>query len=175
MRLYVLISCFSLMSCSGVQPLNRFAEPASVLEGGAAVNADYQLTWQMDGEKQSLLTHIEVDSEHFSFIGFGLLGEALIECAYSGGDLKCETLIESVPTDELIADIQLMFWPVHALQNNLNQSFVLNENGLLRELYYDRKLFAAISYENTQTWQSDITLKNEYYNYSINMKHLNEQ
>lgn len=138
--------------------------------------ADHHLTFIRGDNTRTILTHIEITPDHFSFVGFGPLGESLFECKVDNYSNNCTTLLKSIPAKRLFNDIQIVFLSADELNKIIEKpNFELQDSSKIRLISYRGKPFNKITYDGLDRWQSDIIFQNIKYNYQVNLRSLGMQ
>ncbi len=72
-----------------------------------------------------------------------------------------------VSPDIILADIQLIFWPIDSLRKTLSPPWRLEQHAGSRDLYEGEVLRAHVDYQGKERWSSPATLDNKQYGYRL--------
>lgn len=176
MKYALFLLLFILSGCSTLHPLQENILVSNIIKDNEILIADHHLTFIRGNDTHTILTHIEITPDHFSFVGFGSLGEGLFECRIDDRGNNCTTLLKKIPAQHLFNDIQLIFLSADELEKIIKKpNFELQENAQIRLISYRNKPFNKITYDGLDRWQSDIVFQNIQYNYQVNLRPLSIQ
>ncbi len=137
-----------------------------------------QITAQWAAKKATMLCVLELDKQHIAMAGLSNEGLSLFNLSYNGKTLtvdKSLLLPDAVTPEYIIADLQLVYWPVAELQKILPSPWRLVETRLIaslqRDLYYQTQKIVAVQYlEADATWAKAVKLTNYRYHYQLDIK-----
>lgn len=72
-----------------------------------------------------------------------------------------------ISPDIILADLQLVFWPVDSLEKTLLPPWRLERQAGARQLYEGETLRAQVRYQGPDRWTSRATLDNKQYGYQL--------
>ncbi len=127
--------------------------------------------------EESLLAVLELDKQHIAMAGLSNDGLSLFNITYDGKTVmsdKSPLLPETVKPEFMLADLQLVYWPVPMLQKILPVGWCLETQVNKRLLYINDKKQAEINYLSPETdWPKVVELVNFQYHYRLYIKSLN--
>jgi hypothetical protein len=126
----------------------------------------------------TLLCVLELDKQHIAIAGLSNEGLSLFNLSYDGKKLtvdKSPLLPDSVTPEYIIADLQLVYWPVAELQKILPSPWRLVETRLIaslqRDLFYQDQKITTVHYSALDNqWAKSVELINHRYHYQLNIK-----
>jgi hypothetical protein len=171
--LYTLLTGCSLLSRSDIakQPLLMpMASPA-----GPARHIVQQITVLWPNGKETLLCVLELDKQHIAMAGLTNDGVSLFNLTYDGITIvsdKSPLLPDSAAPEFIIADLQLIYWPVSVLQKSLRASpWRLEVDSYRRRLYYQGNRTVEVNYLSPDAiWAKYVELINYRNNYRLYIK-----
>ena len=133
-----------------------------------------QLTAVWPGRQETLLCVLELDSRRMAMAGLTGDGLSLFDLSYDGTTLQSDKnplLPESVAPELIIADLQLVYWPVAALQKMLPRPWRLEADSHHRRLYFNEEPRVDVHYLAPDAiWPKAVELVNHRYNYRLQIK-----
>lgn len=84
-------------------------------------------------------------------------------------------LPKQVPTRLILADIQLVFWPLDSLRTALPAPWRVEQEEQGRALYNGERLEARVRYQRRDGWQGRSTLDNIHHGYRLTITPLQSQ
>lgn len=133
-----------------------------------------QLTAFRPGREETLLCVLELDNRRIAMAGMTNEGLSLFNLSYDGKILQSDKsllLPDSIAPDYMIADLQLVYWPVSALRKILPANWRLETGGNFRRLYVGDDLRVDVRYLSPQlSWPKTVELVNSYYNYRLRIQ-----
>lgn len=140
---------------------------------GPARQIQQQIVAEWQGQQQTLIVALELDQQHIAMAGLSGDGLSLFNLRYDGQSLtldKSPLLPESLSPRQIVADLQLIYWPAEALRRQLSTAWRLDDLGLRRVLYRDNVKWAEVIYESPASeWPHQVQLNNEHYRYRLNI------
>jgi len=177
MRLFSL--CALLSSCAVLnkpdvikqQPVLMPMAPPT----GPARRVVQQITALWPGRKETLLCVLELDKQRIAMAGLTNDGVGLFNLTYDGKTIvldKSPLLPDSVDPEFIITDLQLVYWPVIALQKSLHDSpWRLEVDTTHRRLYYQGNKTVEVNYLLPDAiWAKSVELINYRSNYRLHIK-----
>ena len=134
-----------------------------------------QITAQWPELKETMLCILELDKQRIAIAGLTNDGLSLFNLTYDGKKIladKSPLLPDSVATEFIIADLQLVYWPVALLQKSLHDSsWRLEVDSGHRRLYYRGNKTVEVNYlVPDAVWAKSVELINHRYNYRLQIK-----
>lgn len=146
------------------------------------------------GDSRQLVQHIAVTwrGEQSDLMGASLLGPELVKVSlltpqgvslldihYDGREVKAQQYLgggRQIPPRALLADMQLVYWPLDLLQASLPAPWTLREErtaeGRRRELFYAGELYTEVSYSGPDLWRAQVQLQQKSLGYGLRIKNL---
>jgi hypothetical protein len=153
---------------TNTKPLFPIASPQ-----GPARRIVQQLSAQWPGRLETLLCVLELDSRHIAMAGLTQDGLSLFNLSYDGKSLlsdKNPMVPEMVAPEMIIADLQLVYWPLAALQNQLPKQLKLESGPNFRRLSEDGQVRAEVRYLSSEDdWPRTVELANFQYHYRLSI------
>ena len=136
-----------------------------------------QITAQWPDRKETLLCVLELDKQRVAMAGLTNDGLSLFNLTYDGNKLvldKSPLLPESLTPEFIIADLQLVYWPVAVLQKSLHgDPWRLEVDSRHRRLYYQGVKLVDVNYLLPDAvWAKSVELINYRHNYRLQIKTL---
>jgi hypothetical protein len=126
--------------------------------------------------EESLLAVLELDNQHIAMAGLSNDGLSLFNLSYDGKAVlsdKSSLLPETVKPEFMLADLQLVYWPLPMLQKILPVGWRLETRENKRLLYINSKKLSEITYLLPETdWPKVVELVNFQYHYRLRIKTL---
>jgi hypothetical protein len=134
-----------------------------------------QITAQWPDRKETMLCVLELDKQRIAIAGLTNDGLSLFNLTYDGKTIvadKSPLLPDSVAPEFIITDLQLVYWPVAALQKSLHgSSWRLEVDTNHRRLYYQGSKTIEVNYlVHDALWAKSAELVNYRYNYRLQIK-----
>ncbi|SHF36220.1 Protein of unknown function [Microbulbifer donghaiensis] len=148
----------------------------------------------LDGEPRQLTQHIVVQyrGEQRDLIGASLLapeqlqvslltpqGVSLLDIHYDGREVTAQQHLgrsRQIPPRALLADMQLVYWPLEMLQRSLPAPWQLREsraeNTRLRQLFLRGTLYTEVRYSTVDIWRADVQLEQKVLDYGLSIRNL---
>lgn len=172
----LLVATLALAGCAGIAPSARApAAPLPLLAPAAlgSVQSVQQVLHVAYGEQQATLNAVlTVTPEHLQVIGLNAVGLRLFTVDYDAAGLRAERL-PGLPAEidpaRMLADLQLAFWPLAALQAAARGSAweVSEPFAGMRRLRRAGRLIAEVHYADDHPWQGRLWLANYEFGYSL--------
>lgn len=146
------------------------------------------------GDSRQLLQHITVTygGEQKDLLGASLLGEALVKVSlltpqgvslldihYDGREVTAQQYLgggRQIPPRALLADMQLVYWPLALLRASLPEPWKLREDstaeGRKRALFYAGELHTEVSYDDADIWRAQVQLEQKSLGYTLRIENL---
>lgn len=167
-----LLSLFFLSSCAGL-PTSPLHAPISAKEIAGDKNSlqtIHQLTFTKGTTSHTILLHSNINAQAISMVGLGTLGETIFECRLDSGPVNCNAITESIPATMLFNDLQLIYSPLTAIQNQMNGTdFTITQHENQRIITHKNTTFSNITYDNNDIWNANISFKNIRYGYDLHL------
>ncbi|WP_250460479.1 DUF3261 domain-containing protein [Microbulbifer litoralis] len=148
----------------------------------------------LDGESRQLNQHIAVRyrGERRDLIGASLLGPqqlrvslltpegvSLLDIHYDGRAISTQQHLghsRQIPPRALLADLQLVYWPLAVLRQSLPARWQLRETRSggerVRRLLLDGGLYTEVRYSADDIWRADVTLEQKVLGYGLSIRNL---
>ncbi|WP_161990602.1 DUF3261 domain-containing protein [Candidatus Methylobacter oryzae] len=124
--------------------------------------------------RESMLAVLELDARHIAMSGLSNDGLSLFNLTYDGNTVvsdKSPLLPESVNPEFIIADLQLVYWPIAELQKKLPADWRLEAAQNKRILTAGNNKQVEVNYLSADPdWPKAVELVNFRYNYRLNIK-----
>jgi hypothetical protein len=143
---------------------------------GPARRIVQQLTAHWPGRSEMLLCVLELDSRHLAMAGLTQDGLSLFDLSYDGKILRAEKnpwVPEALVPELIVADLQLVYWPLDSLQKRLPKSLKLEAGPGFRRLTERGQPVAEVRYLSQESlkkesaWPKDVELNNLKYHYRL--------
>jgi hypothetical protein len=115
---------------------------------------------------------VSIDGNAMSVVGLNAMGVRLFTIHYDGNLVSVEKTIavpDALTPERLLADLQLVFWPLKSLQQTLSPAgFEVNEPAAgTRRLRHGERLVAEVHYSSDYPWTARTWLVNFEPGYSL--------
>ena len=135
-----------------------------------------QITASWQDRQDTLLCVLELDARRIAMAGLSPDGLSLFNLSYDGTTVnadKSPLLPETVAPAFIIADVQLIYWPLAELRKILPFEWRLEANEQHRSLYYKQQKKVEVNYLSPDAvWPKAVELINYQYNYRLHIKTL---
>jgi hypothetical protein len=155
--------CLTLISCAQPQAQNlgqselsatkNALPPLPLLAPSSAsipFSASQVLTIQRDGQSHQVESLLEWDNERID-IAILKLGRRAITIGYDGNQLdiqKDSFVPDDISGEQILRDIQLVYWPAKALRSQLHSDYILADYDNERVLFYKNQMLYRIQYQS---------------------------
>lgn len=133
-----------------------------------------QLTAVWSDRQESLLAILELDAQHIAMAGLSNDGLSLFNLSYDGNTLtsdKSPLLPAAVSPEFFVTDLQLVYWPISALQKNLPSEWHIESSANQRRLYFRDKMQTQVNYPAPDpVWPKEAELVSFQYHYRLKIK-----
>lgn len=133
-----------------------------------------QLTAFWPGRQETLLCLLELDDQRIAMAGLTNDGLSLFDLTYDGKTMRSDKnalLPDIVAPETIIADLQLVYWPLAALKKSLPERWRLAANAGSRRLYFNEELRVDVHYLGPDAiWPRNVELVNHRYHYRLQIK-----
>ncbi|WKD49941.1 DUF3261 domain-containing protein [Microbulbifer spongiae] len=148
----------------------------------------------LDEDKRQLSQHIKVDylGERYDVIAASLFsstelrvsflsleGINLLDVLYDGHNVHLKYYLKKpiqFPPEMLLADIQLVYWPVEILRKQLPSNWRLKElsveNTYQRQLIIDGRVCSEVHYSTDDIWIANVQLEHKFLDYKLSIRNL---
>jgi hypothetical protein len=175
----ILITMFLLWltGCAPLQPEEATEKPelmpiAQPLGPARRIVQQINAVWA--DRQESMLAVLELDARHIAMAGLSTEGLSLFNLTYDGNTVvsdKSPLLPEQVNPEFIIADLQLVYWPIAELQKKLPADWRLEATQNKRTLIVSNKKQVEVNYLSSDpVWPKAVELVNFRYNYRLNIK-----
>lgn len=156
------------------KPLFPLAPPV-----GPARRIVQQLTAHWPGSRKTLLCVLELDNKHIAMAGLTEDGLSLFNLSYDGKNLEADKnplVPETLVPELIIADLQLVYWPLDSLQKQLPKDLKLEAGPDFRRLSKRGQSLAEVRYftpadlKQENAWPEGAELVNQQYHYRLTIQ-----
>jgi len=119
--------------------------------------------------QQTLDVLLEMDAQRVHLAGFAL-NQRILTLSWDGQQLETERnpLVPAVIDGaHILRDIQLVYWPLAALQTVLPAGWTLSEQNQQRTLRHQQKIVLTIHYQGIPHWNGRAVLENQQEGYRL--------
>jgi len=174
--------CYLLAACSSLGP--AVTQPRTLLSPedlGYSLSAQQLIRIHFADDLQQMLVQLTVSPQRLELVALDGFATPLFKLDYDGETLKQQSFVpqlDSAMAEFILADIQLVYWPLARLQQLLQaQSFELKETACqqaehCRSFYQEQQLVSQVEYHGSELWQDEVSLKNFLANYQIEISTL---
>jgi len=175
-RSFAMLVCLLLTGCSAFVPQSEprgvppLLTPATLGRSVQTLQIVHVAFKEREAALQCVLT---VADGHISVLGLSALGQRLFTLSYDGGNAmqvqRSPMLPEQVSPERMLADLQLAYWPLSALQDAYRGStWRVSEPRLgTRRLRQGEELVAEVHYAAADPWAGPLWLSNFRHGYSL--------
>jgi hypothetical protein len=173
-RAFIFAIFLSISACRttpiGEQPLSRPLLSASVLNGDRSVT---QVVHGAFGSRDMTLNCVVTTrGDSVTVIGLTAMGVRLFTLKHESGAVQVEKhmpIPEQLTPERLLADFQLVYWPLSALKAPLERAGwrISEPYSRTRRLYRGDRLIAEVHYESNDPWHGRVWLVNLEYEYTL--------
>lgn len=173
-RLFALAASMLLVACATVPSVgsstSRPLLPPASLGGDRAVGQ--VVRGAVGAREMTINCVVTVKDGAMTVVGLNAMGVRLFTVRYDGQQVQAEQMPgvpEQLTPDRLLADLQLVFWPLPALQSTLaSADWRLSEPAPgTRRLRHGDRLVAEAHYAGPDPWSGRSWLVNFEYGYSL--------
>jgi hypothetical protein len=151
------------------QPLFPLAPPL-----GPERRIVQQLTAHWPGREETLLCVLELDSRRIAMAGLTQDGLSLFNLTYDGKTLEADKnplVPETLVPELIVADLQLVYWPLDSVRKQLPKGLKLEAGPGIRRLSDDGKPLTEIHYLSADgAWPKAAELLNLQYHYRLTIQ-----
>jgi hypothetical protein len=136
---------------------------------GESISVQQHLTVERNGRVDELDAVLEVDPWRLDLVGLAL-GQRVLTLHYDGQILNAwrHPMFPAVVRDEdILEDLQLIFWPADAVRQALPGGWRIEENGPRRTLLIGEMPVTVINYSGQHRWSGKVELSNLRYQYRL--------
>jgi hypothetical protein len=153
------------------QPLFPLAPPS-----GPPRRIVQQLTAHWPGSRETLLCVLELDNRRIAMAGLTQDGLSLFNLTYDGKKLEADKsplVPETLVPEMIIADLQLVYWPLDSLQKQLPKGLQLEAGPGFRRLSEQGQPLVEVRYLSQEdlnqksAWPKEIELTHKQYHYKL--------
>ncbi len=141
-----------------------------------AVSLTQSVSIDFNGQQHQFIGKLEISDHSFKMVGISHIGMKLFSI-YSENNLyvleASPTLGSQLDIEYLLADLQLIYWPVKKLNQQLQQTTAsLKFDKLGRQLLNNNEPIITIRFTNNKQWNKDVTYKHLKRGYTVHIKTL---
>lgn len=133
-----------------------------------------QLTAHWPGRTQTLLCVLELDSRRIAMAGLTQDGLSLFNLSYDGKTVQADNnplLSERVAPELIIADLQLVYWPLEVLQDKLPKHLQLEAGPDFRRISEGGRPRIEVHYLTPdKAWPRRVELTHLQYHYRLSIR-----
>ncbi|MFT5703074.1 MAG: hypothetical protein ACI9TO_000435 [Rickettsiales bacterium] len=126
------------------------------------------------GRKYSINLITQISPTKMTMVGLSAIGSRLFTIQYDNRkiDFNLSKMIpanKKIKVEYVLADMQLVYFPIQEIRRNLTGNVTINETANKRVFYKNNKPFIEIKYSSSNVWNSKIDFHNleREYQYSI--------
>ncbi|MCX7102734.1 MAG: DUF3261 domain-containing protein [Methylobacter sp.] len=177
---YVFVLLLMLSACA-LNPLEENIDNVGLMPIAQPLEPSRRIVQQINAfwsdREESLLAVLELDKQHIAMAGLSNDGLSLFNITYDGKTVlsdKSPLMPATVKPEFMLADMQLVYWPLTTLQTILPVGWRLETLKNKRFLYINDKKQMEINYLSPETdWPKVVELVNFQYHYRLRIKTLN--
>jgi hypothetical protein len=161
------------------KPAQAPIRPLAPLLAGEERQLSQHIQLQYRGERKDLLAATLLTPQLLKVSLVSPQGVSLLDIQYDGRELSAQQYLpgaEALPAGALLADLQLVYWPLELLRESLPRDWELREvmeSGQSRRLlYYRGQLHTQVDYGSGEHWIAEVRLLQKPLNYSLTIKNL---
>ncbi|UPW19349.1 DUF3261 domain-containing protein [Agarivorans sp. TSD2052] len=148
---------------------------------GYSVNAQQVARFQTDVQNQQFIFDLKVSSQLIELIALDGFSTPLFKISFDGQKLLEHTFVPSIDAGMaqfILADLQLAYWPVKVLNQQLKadgwrvEEFSCEQAVRCRQVYWQEKPVSQVVFETDDPWKGNVTLINRLANYQIDISTL---
>jgi hypothetical protein len=170
-----------MLSACALNPLQENMDKAGLMPIAQPLGPTRRIVQQINAfwadREETLLVVLELDNQHIAMAGLSNDGLSLFNLTYDGKTVLSDNsplLPETVKPEFMLADLQLVYWPLPALEKIMPVGWRLEALENKRLLYINDKKQAEIDYLSPETdWPKVVELVNFQYHYRLRIKTLN--
>ncbi|HET7313275.1 DUF3261 domain-containing protein [Salinisphaera sp.] len=155
------------------KPLIRPLGPAAL---GASIEARQQVTVHYHGNTRAMQVALRVVPDDLTLIGLSAIGQRLFTLGWDGQSIRRGRGLgeaEDLPARRILADLELAYWPLPALQKALVDSDLrLERLGDTRSLWRGDQLLWIAYRAPGDPWHSRLTVYNARLGYRLDVQPL---
>ena len=132
---------------------------------------EHLLTLNRDGQQLRLRCVLETGNGETRVVALNEAGLVLVQMRQTVQGLTVERsalLPDTFPAEQVMADIQLIFWPASAIQATLPAAWSLGVEADSRTLYHNDQPVTQVHYQGSP-WQTPSALNNLRYRYQLTL------
>ena len=160
-------------------PLQPQLRPLAPLLAGEARQLTQHIAVQYRGEQRDLIGASLLGPEQLQVSLLTPQGVSLLDIHYDGREISAQQHLgrsKQIPPRALLADIQLVYWPLEKLQQSLPTPWELRESrsgkARLRQLFLDGTLYTEVRYSTDDIWRADVQLEQKVLGYGLSIRNL---
>lgn len=170
----MLFMYLGMSGCSWLQTTSEIspADTIPLLKPiGPARHIVQSITAQWQGHQDDLLCVLELGQNRIAMAGLTPQGMSLFNLSYDGKKVsvtQSPLLPKQLPPETIVKDLQLAYWPVLMLQNELLASWRITATDKQRRLFFTDQLVAEVNFlQPDPAWPKSIELINHRYHYRL--------
>jgi len=141
---------------------------------GSTVNASQVLRVAFGDREATLNCAVAVTPDRLTIVGVTAMGMRAFTIKYDGVKVDAESapgMPDSLPPERLLNDVQLVYWPLKALQSKLSGGDweVSEPIAGTRRLKRGGRVVAEVHYANADPWSGRVWLANLEFDYTLSI------
>jgi hypothetical protein len=139
---------------------------------GRDLMLNQQLIVTQAGKTHALDVLLEISTTHIRLAGFSA-GHKVMTFAYDGQRLISDQhpfFPKTVNAASILESIELTFWPLQVLQQQLPHSWSVIEKNQQRKIYRQGILYLKASYDTSPRWNGKVQIISPTYQYQITLQ-----
>lgn len=175
----IAVAALLLTACGLQQSAQPPLRPLAPLPAGEERELLQHLQVEFRGERRDLMAALQLLPRKLQLSLVSPQGISLMDIQYDGRQLTAERYlpgIRALPAEALLADLQLVYWPLELLRGALPPGWSLEERReggeLQRRLYHRGRLHTRVDYSGDDPWTAQVQLVQESLDYSLAIRNL---
>ncbi len=173
MRIVAILASLLLTACAGTPPSSAPSRPlVSPATLGSERAANQIVRGALGAREMTINCVVTVKDSTMTVVGLSAMGVRLFTIRYDGHEVQAEKGLptpQQLTPERLLADLQLVFWPLASLQQPLQEAGwqVSESTPGTRRLRHGDRLIAEAHYADRDPWTGRSWLVNFEYGYSL--------
>ncbi len=170
----LVVSLVSLIAgCATAPP--PLLEPIAPAALGESIEVRQQVTARFHGRTRVMQVALKVAPTDLTLIGLSAIGQRLFTLSWNAGHTTLTSDVDTLnrlDPSRILADLELAYWPVAALQAALDPDLRLEQQGTSRTLWRADELLWFASSDGPDRWRSALTIYNASQGYRLDIRPL---
>lgn len=171
--IFILMSVVFLSACVSSTKLEQThlglrLSPESLHE---TLSLQQHLKIERQGRVNEIDAVLEIDPSHLELVGLAF-GQRVLSLSFDGKEIKTWRHImlpSQVKAEDVLDDLQLVLWPLEAINSGLPEGWRVEDQNLQRHLFFQEKLVTTITYSAFPRWSGKVVLNNLRYQYQLSI------